>query len=87
MAQFYKRAVPSTGMSQLSLEALRAVVLPDIVRVDALAHFLDMAPEAILRELQAGKMPGRCLDGEWIVSRKAVFEWLYSRRAGEGEQR
>lgn len=73
-------------MNYLSLDALRAVALPDVVRVEALAHFLNMAPEAVLRELQEGRMPGRQIAGDWLVSRKALFEWLDSRSGVRGVQ-
>lgn len=63
-------------MSNIPIEALRAVALPDAVRVEALAHFLDLVPEDLYRELDEGRLPGRLVGGQWLVSRRAVLDWL-----------
>jgi len=71
-------------MDDNHIQALRALSLPDVIRVEPLATFLDMPSEGVLRELESGRMPGRQIEGDWLISRRALINWLGSRPSEVG---
>ena len=59
-------------------QALRSVSLPDICTAKSLAEHLSL-PEAAIRTAMAdGELPGRQMRDEWLVTRRALLEWLES---------
>ena len=40
------------------------------------AAFLKVAPEVVVREATAGRVPGQLLGGEWRFVRSALIAWL-----------
>ncbi len=63
-------------------EALRAVALPDICRIEHLASHTGLPEQLILDALASGEIPGRRLGGHWLISRASVLEWLRGSDAG-----
>ncbi len=61
---------------QTAADALRAVALPDVCRVEDLAQHLNISPAAIRRALRRGDIPGRRVGKRWLVARLALVEWL-----------
>ena len=70
-----------------TIGALRAVALPDAVRVEVLARFLGLVPDDLHKEIVEGRLPARLVAGQWLVSRRAVLTWLEGTQARPGEQR
>src|SRR5689334_7610300 len=64
---------------QTAADALRAVALPDVCRVEDLAQHLSTSPAAIRRALRRGEIPGRRVGKRWLVARLALVEWLAAR--------
>ena len=62
--------------AEAATRALRAVALPDILKVEDLAQHLGISHEAVRRALREGKLPGRRVGRRWLLSRSALLEWL-----------
>ena len=60
--------------------AIRRVALPDVARVEVLADHVGLDVEILEEALNCGEMPGRRVGGNWLVSRKALLEWLATTR-------
>ena len=57
-------------------ERLRGVILPEIARIRDLADHTGLPAEWFHAELEAGRLPGLQLHGEWLVHRRALEAWL-----------
>lgn len=60
--------------------ALRSVTLPDVFGPSEIARRTGVDESGVLRELEAGRLPGRRLGDKWLISRLALFDWLADRR-------
>ena len=75
-------AIPSPGMKEpivwpeAAAKALRSVSLPDICRVEDLAHHLGVSQSAVRAALRAGRLPGRRVGRRWLIPRPALLESL-----------
>ena len=49
---------------------------PDVMKVEQVAAFLQMHPNAIQAMLRAHKLPGRKVGAEWRVLRSELEAWL-----------
>lgn len=50
--------------------------LLDVLTLPQAADYLQLSENAILSEANAGRLPGRCLNGEWRFARRAIVDWL-----------
>lgn len=48
----------------------------DVLTLAQAAAYLQLAPDAVRAEADAGRLPGRCVAGEWRFSRAALLAWL-----------
>ena len=58
----------------------------DILTLEEAAEFLRIAPESLLAEAEAGRVPGLCFVGEWRFSSSALVAALYSGNGKVPEQ-
>lgn len=63
-----------------AVEALRALSLPDICRVEDIAAHLKISQSAVRRLLRTGDIPGRRVGRRWLVSRLALLRWVEAAR-------
>lgn len=48
----------------------------DVLTLAQAAAYLQLPPDAVRAEAEAGRLPGRCVAGEWRFSRSALLNWL-----------
>lgn len=48
----------------------------EILTPSGLAVFLQLPETVVVAEAQAGRIPGRCIAGEWRFLRRAIADWL-----------
>lgn len=65
--------------SDVAMHALRAVALPDVCRVEDLAHHLHTSASVIRSALRRGEIPGRRVGKRWLIARQALIESLAMR--------
>ena len=65
-----------TQLSDATASAFRSVALPDVCRVEDLAHHLNISLAAIRSALRRGDLPGRRVGKRWLVSRQALLDRL-----------
>ena len=61
---------------EAAAKALRAVALPDVCKVEDLAHPLDLTPGAVRKLLRQGRLPGLLVGRRWLGPRPALLRWL-----------
>ena len=63
--------------------------IPDYMSATECARVLRVSRPVVLRELAAGRLPGRKVGARWLISRRAVDAWLAgapAERALEGAE-
>jgi excisionase family DNA binding protein len=63
-----------------AVAATRAVLLPEVLDVEALAYWLRCSPSSARAHLRAGRIRGRRIGRRWLISREAVLRALASER-------
>lgn len=66
---------PSSAAS-VAAEAFRAISIPDVIEAGELASRLHISTGAVLRQLRAGRLPGRKIGRRWVIGRAALLAWL-----------
>lgn len=51
----------------------------DVLKLREAAKFLKLTSKAVLQLAADGRLPGRCIDGEWRFARSALLDWLSGR--------
>jgi hypothetical protein len=57
-------------------KAERHGVPSEILTPSGLAVFLQLPEAVVVAEAQAGRIPGRCIAGEWRFLRSAIADWF-----------
>ena len=72
---------PPPDLEGMPMESPYSPVMPfDILTPSQAAAYLQVDEETVLREAEAGRLPGQKLGGQWRFLRLAIAEWL---RSGE----
>ncbi len=58
--------------------------LPDVLTPAQAATYLQLPVDVVRAEAEGGRLPGRCVGGEWRFSRTALLAWLNSTPAAAG---
>ncbi len=68
----------ATELSALSANGKNFVngLATEILTPSGLAKFLQLPEEVVLQEANAGRIPGRCIAGEWRFLRSAIANWF-----------
>jgi excisionase family DNA binding protein len=48
----------------------------DVLTLADAAAYLQVSETVVLQEAAAGRLPGRCLAGQWRFNRAAIVDWL-----------
>ena len=59
----------------------------DILTPTTLAAYLEVPETVIVQEAQAGRLPGRCIAGEWRFLHHAITDWLRNTEPTPGKVR
>lgn len=59
--------------------AYNAIMAHEDFDIDRLAAYLHMAPAAVVKLVERGKLPGRRVGGEWRFSAAEIHHWLEDR--------
>lgn len=51
----------------------------DVLKPREAAKLLKLTSKVVLRLAEEGRLPGRCIDGEWRFARSALLGWLSGR--------
>jgi hypothetical protein len=70
--------------SEAAVKATRSVLIPEILDVEDLAHWLRCSPSTARAHLRSGQIPGRRIGRRWLVARDALLLSLTTRPAGAG---
>lgn len=68
---------------QSAADVFRSLSLPDVCTVEDLAGHFRMSRTAVRLALREGRIPGRRCGRRWLVSRRALLEWLSCTGPGE----
>jgi excisionase family DNA binding protein len=65
-----------SGPMTLGRYTFRPSEAPDVLTLEQLAQFLQVAEDVALALVETGELPGRRVGDEWRFSREAVVAWL-----------
>ncbi len=51
-------------------------VTPEVLTLEGAARFLKLSPEAVARQAEAGRLPGRQVEGSWRFLLSRLEDWL-----------
>ena len=64
------------------MQTAERIAYPDRMNATQGAHYIGVSKPVVLRELAAGRLPGRRLGRRWILDRRALDKWLAGEQDG-----